>query len=1337
MKECSACKRCFPDQFNNCPDDGGPLRFSFAGGPVLEDRYQLESRLGEGGMGIVFKARHIFLKNYCAIKVILPELVGNDPMLVTRFRQEAIVAARIRHRNIVNVTDFGVVGGKMPYLVMDLIQGRSLHEIVREQGSLHMQQALEIMEAVCAGVGAAHRRGIIHRDLKPLNVIVQQGVPMNEAVKILDFGLAKIKSGELAGSFVMAQTTGLMGSPLYMAPEQWSEEEPDTRADIYSLGVMLFEMLSGSVPFRGNSMPVIMKKHLSDAPPSFASLGLQLTPAIEAVVLKALAKKPSDRFESVETFINELRAAVRASRNIAGRQIVGLDDSLMPTMSQTMKQDPRDTEQTRNLRELGTFPEVPLSDSHRRLELEAEQLAREFEDAQRLADEARQRAEQAARRRAEEEAARKQAEEEIARKVEERERARREAEELALKRQQQEEARLRADIEAGRLRAEEEARKRAEAEEARHRANEEANRLAAEVAEAKRKAEEARVRAEEELRKRTVEEAARKQAEEEARKLLSQVADAQRRFDEARLRAEAESKRKEEEEKEREKVAAEIARKRAEEDEARRLATEEANRLAAEVAESRRKAAEALLRAEEETRKRTEEEAARKQAEEEARKLLSQVADAQRRFDEARLRAEAEAKLREDEEKARGAEQIALKRAEEDETRRRATEEANRLAAEVAESKRKAEEAVLRAEEETRKRTEEETARKQAQEEARRLLSQVADAQRRFDEARMRAEAETKRRDEEEKERERVAEEGAKKRAGEEEAQRHAAEEASRLAAEVADSKRKAEEALLRAEEEARKRTEEEAARKQAEEEARKLFIQVAEAQHRFEEARGRAEAEAKQRSEDDKVRAHQHDEVNRKRLEEIEKQRQEEDEKRRQLAEESDRLAREVAEARQQADELRRRAEEETLKRAQAEEARKKAEEEAQRLATEVAEAQLRAEEARKRAEDQMAYESMRTIAEGSGQFPPIDRSVSPNDQAEIHGSSSNPSATIHESATDLTKTVAATFNVSKSTSSSHAAISDPDLDPEITHIAVKPRKYTKWIVGLSVVFLIVIGVGAVSLFLINSNKDSTKNGPNSNQTPGNPSPTPNPRSPLTADMIKIDGGSFKMGTNDINFDLKDDDRVIGYERNQYPAHSVQVSTFWIDRTEVTNEEYALFVKEMKYQAPPHLTNGVRVGQEKWPVTYVSLTDAETFAKWRSNRDKTTYRLPSEAEWEYAARNGSQANKFPWGNQWQSGAANVGSNSLRDVGSFPEGASAAHVVDLIGNVWEWTSSKATLYPGNDGAAFSNPNNFIVRGGGYLDRADGPQPITATRRNSVPSTLKNNQVGFRLVRTGP
>ncbi len=316
MKECQLCKNCFTDDVNTCPNDGMPTYHSIAGEPVLEGKYHLECRLGQGGMGVVYKARHAYLKTLHAIKVILPDLVGNDPQLVTRFRQEALAAAAIRHQNVVGVSDYGVAQGTMPFLVMEYVEGESLHDLLEREGKLSPEKALELMSAIAAGISVAHKQGIVHRDLKPLNVMVLKNTPkMSEAVKILDFGLAKIKSGELLGSFIQAQTTGLMGSPFYMAPEQWADEEPDATSDIYSLGIMFFQMLTGDVPFKGSSIPAIMKKHISDLPPTFASLGLDISPHIEKAVRHALEKDRRNRVQSVEQFIEELSEGIKSSSN--------------------------------------------------------------------------------------------------------------------------------------------------------------------------------------------------------------------------------------------------------------------------------------------------------------------------------------------------------------------------------------------------------------------------------------------------------------------------------------------------------------------------------------------------------------------------------------------------------------------------------------------------------------------------------------------------------------------------------------------------------------------------------------------------------------------------------------------------------------------------------------------------------------------------------------------------------------------------------------------------------------------------------------------------------------
>ncbi|MEJ7578037.1 MAG: bifunctional serine/threonine-protein kinase/formylglycine-generating enzyme family protein [Pyrinomonadaceae bacterium] len=456
MKECPVCRRCFPDHFNNCPSDGDSLMHSIAGEPVLDGRYQLEARLGQGGMGVVYRARHIFLKTAHAIKVILPDLVGNDPMLVTRFRQEAMAAAAIRHQNIIAVTDFGVARGTMPFLVMEYVQGKSLHDILEEQGRLRPAEALDIMSGVAAGVGAAHRHGIVHRDLKPLNIMLLGDTPPPVGIKVLDFGLAKIKSGELLGSFVAAQTTGLMGSPFYMAPEQWSEEEPDVRADVYSLGVILFQMLAGDVPFKAPSIPAIMKKHLMAEPPAFSTLNANVPGEIEKVALHALEKNPDKRPQTVEDFIGELRDAVARTSGPSFERTQMIDSFSETIAGGGMTQDSlgemtsdrlAGTISSSALNQSAQADQAAVMERERQAQEEKARQAREREEAQRRQQRQQQEAQAAAARQAEEERRRREAEEQQ-RQVEQRAREERERQER--ERQERERRAQEADLAATR-----------------------------------------------------------------------------------------------------------------------------------------------------------------------------------------------------------------------------------------------------------------------------------------------------------------------------------------------------------------------------------------------------------------------------------------------------------------------------------------------------------------------------------------------------------------------------------------------------------------------------------------------------------------------------------------------------------------------------------------------------------------------------------------------------------------------------------------------------------------------------------------------------------------------
>jgi formylglycine-generating enzyme required for sulfatase activity len=776
MKECPVCKRCFADEINHCPQDGDATAPTLSGEPTLDGRYLLERRLGQGGMGVVFQARHIFLKTAHAIKIIIPEMVGNDPMLATRFRQEALAAAAIRHPNIIAVTDFGMVRGTMPFLVMEFVKGRSLQEILTAEGPMKPERAWELIGPIAAGIGAAHRQNIVHRDLKPLNIMVQENMPPTEGLKILDFGLAKIKSGELLGSFVQAQTSGLMGSPFYMAPEQWSDEEPDARADIYSLGIILYQMLAGEVPFKGSSMPSIMKKHLTLPPPSLQSMGVTVPPEIEAVVRHCLEKEVAVRIDSIETFLKELRAATTATPVMVtqGHQTGPLDpnrtmvaetaqvdsNTKPPGFSATSVQPPSSGDTNFG----ASFDSMPGT-----INLEGE--------------------------------------------------------------------------------------------------------------------------------------------------VSQQVA----------------------------KRAAALKHKR-----------------------------EAYDAREAEAVKKREEEAARKQNADQ---------DRQRKEQEERA-----AKEREQQEK--------------------------------------------------------------------------------FE----------------------------------------------------------------------------------------KMALQAKELEDRLE------------------------------------------------------------------------------------------------RLSVSISPASV----------------------------------IDPEVTHLQKGETTNPGGFVP--------------------SQSASVVSE-----------TKSKSPLMLIVVAAIVVLVLGGVGITAFVLLR---------PNQTTQVVNKPPVEEP-TPDKADLVQIDGGSFDMGRN-------------SGPAQERPAHSIQVPTFYMDKTEVTNAEYADFVRDTNHQAPGYWSGPKPpFGQEQWPVVNVSQEDAIDFAAWRSKRDKTTYRLPTEEEWEYAARNGSQDDLYPWGKDWHDGNAVVKEATPAPVGSHANGVNKWGVADLIGNVWEWTSSKVSSYPGNAIKIPAETSDLVtIRGACYVSDPKAETPVTSAMREFIPADTKTPLLGFRLVRSG-
>jgi serine/threonine-protein kinase len=887
MKECPSCHRCFQDQVNHCPGDGERLKFLVPLDTVLDERYQVERKLGQGGMGLVFKAHHKFIKTQHAIKVILPDLVGNDPSLVARFRQEAMAAAAIRHPNTVSVTDYGILNDTTPYLVMEFVDGISLHDLLVREKHLPPAEAVEIMLAVCAGVAAAHRQGIVHRDLKPLNIMLRPGEPPGEAVKVLDFGLAKIKSGELLGSLVAAQTQGMMGSPFYMAPEQWHDDEIDVRADIYSLGVILYQMLAGDVPFKGKSIPSIMNMHLNTPPVPLSERGIEVPEPLERAVRHALEKDPARRPQSVREFMDELRAA-------------------MPS----------------------------LGDIHTTREPGMQTVHIERADTQGLAD-----------------------------------------------------------------------------------------KIGAQTG-----------------------------ADADSPDVLKTVASTP----DALARQEIKSD-----------SGATVA------DSSSRLDTDggAAQRTSEVVPQAQtvgRVAGEGALRPSNEA----------------MTEPLPQSGDVSR-AEEERLRAEALRRQQEEEEQ-RAREAELLRRREAEERERREAEERQRREAE-------------------------EQQRREAQERARR-------------------EAEDR-------------------------ARREAEERAAAFAAQ-----------------------------------------QAALAEQQRAEAQRQAELRARQQ---------------------------------------------------------------------------------------------------------QQSAEVLQDAGQTSDVITPAPSRVLP---IVIGGAA----------ALVLLAAVAAA----------------------LVYFVVLPRM-TNTNADNS---------NAVANTNANTNSGSNTNARGNTNNAANANANSGPARTTPA-LVQLAGGTFRMGRDDVP--LMSDElkarrpQYLLWMYNQWPAHNVTVGPFAIDRTEVTNAEYAEFVKETGHQPPPRVWDGVRpkAGEEQFPVSNVSYEDARAFAEWRSRRDHATYRLPTEEEWEFAARGGDSLRLYPWGAEWADGRANLGTDSLRPVGSFPLGNTPQGLADMIGNVWEWTSTEAAMYKGNDKTALDpkDRGKLVIRGGSYGPeyRPDGDKPITATSRAWVARDTRDTHLGFRLVRVGP
>jgi eukaryotic-like serine/threonine-protein kinase len=311
MKVCPVCGKEYSDTSTLCPIDAGVLQHDEDPliGKTLAGKYLIEDLIKHGGMGAVYRGKHVLMEKTVAIKVLRPSL-ASDNDVVARFSREAKAASRISHPHAVSVTDFGEDEHGVVFLVMEYLDGRTLKEIIRSEGPLALGRTVEIVRQVAGALDAAHQQGVIHRDLKSDNIMLSQ-TNGGDWAKVLDFGIAKIQQPHGVADPDITAANLVVGTPQYMSPEQCAQSGPlDARSDIYSFGIILYEMLAGRVPFTGDSPTVIMMQQVQDPPPSVLEARPDLPVAVAGVVMRALAKQPSERFQSAGEFSAALAEGV-------------------------------------------------------------------------------------------------------------------------------------------------------------------------------------------------------------------------------------------------------------------------------------------------------------------------------------------------------------------------------------------------------------------------------------------------------------------------------------------------------------------------------------------------------------------------------------------------------------------------------------------------------------------------------------------------------------------------------------------------------------------------------------------------------------------------------------------------------------------------------------------------------------------------------------------------------------------------------------------------------------------------------------------------------------------
>jgi serine/threonine-protein kinase len=296
-------------------------------GRVFDGKYRLDRRLGGGGMGTVYRATHLLIGRQVAVKVLSQRFVG-DETAQQRFRREARASGRMAHPNAVMVNDFGTTDDGWLYIVMELLEGQTLRDLLAREAPLDPARAVSIMLQASAAVGAAHEAGMIHRDLKPANIFIEQRPNLPAVVKVLDFGVAKLAVEEHDDDYkTLTQVGAIIGTPRYMSPEQCSGAVPLTPAsDVYSLGIILYEMLTGAVPFSADTPLAVALKHVSERPRRPREIVASTPAPLEEVVLHALEKNPADRPTDGNEFRSELHTIAE------GLGLEHADNALSPSM---------------------------------------------------------------------------------------------------------------------------------------------------------------------------------------------------------------------------------------------------------------------------------------------------------------------------------------------------------------------------------------------------------------------------------------------------------------------------------------------------------------------------------------------------------------------------------------------------------------------------------------------------------------------------------------------------------------------------------------------------------------------------------------------------------------------------------------------------------------------------------------------------------------------------------------------------------------------------------------------------------------------------------------------